>query len=182
MSTAATRFSANQLAVMPDNGKRHELVNGELRTISPAGGEHGRVAMRMGSLLEQHVRQHQLGDVFAAETGFLLSSDPDTVRAPDAAFVSTESMRRLDDLLGYLRVVPDLVVEVVSPHDTSTEVESKAAMWLDFGTRLVLVVDPRSQTIRAYRDRSRIDVLSAGEILDAGDVVPSWRLPLNDVF
>ena len=139
--------------------------------MSPAGGQHGRVAMRLGSMLEQHVRQHELGEVFAAETGFLLSTNPDTVRAPDAAFVRAEVFQELGDLPGYLPVAPDLVIEVISPSDTSSAVEEKAHAWIHFGVRLVLVVDLANRSIRAYRDQTTISVHAVGDVVDASDVV-----------
>ena len=127
MSTAASPITAQQFAAMADDGKRYELVEGVLQMMSPAGGRHGFVAMRIGALLEPHVRSRKLGRVCAAETGFLLSTDPDTVRAPDVAFVNAEAIGKIDDLNGYLPVAPDLAVEVVSPSDTSTEVEAKGS-------------------------------------------------------
>lgn len=88
--------------------------------MSPAGGEHGRIAMKIGRLLGNHVAARQSGEVFAAETGFLLSQDPDTVRAPDVAFVNARAFTELQDTSGYLPLAPDLVVEVVSPNDSSS--------------------------------------------------------------
>jgi Uma2 family endonuclease len=182
MSTAATPTTAKQLAALPDDGKRYELVCGELKMMSPAGGLHGRVAMRIGSMLEQHVRTNRLGEVFAAETGFLLSTDPDTVRAPDAAFVTTDNFKGLDEVRGFLPVAPDLVVEVVSPNDSSSDVEEKANSWIRFGVRLVLVVDPANRSIRAYREQASINVYFDGDHVDAVDVVHGWKFAVNDVF
>ena len=182
MSTAATPTTAEQLAAMPDDGMRRELVNGELRMMSPAGGQHGRIAMRIGRLLGNHVEKHQLGEVFAAETGFLLSTHPDTVRAPDAAFVATQRFEGLDEVRGFLPIAPDLVIEVVSPNDGSSDVEEKANSWLHFGVRLVLVVDPANRAIRAYRERASVAVFFAGDQVDAADVVDGWRFAVDDVF
>ncbi len=182
MSTAATPTTAHQLAALPDDGNRYELVYGELRMMSPAGGQHGRIAMRIGSMLEQHVRTNQLGEVFAAETGFLLSTDPDTVRAPDAAFVSTANFEGLDAVRGFLPIAPDLVIEVVSPSDTSSNVEEKANSWIHFGVRLELVVDPAIQSIRAYREQSTIAAIISGNQVDASDVVEGWMFAVDDVF
>jgi Uma2 family endonuclease len=175
-------MTAKQLAGIPDDGKRYELVLGELHMMSPAGHEHGRVAMRIGSILEQHVRMHQLGTVYAAETGFLLSREPDTVRAPDAAFVSRERLTQAVEVAGYLPLAPNLVAEVVSPHDTFTQVEEKAHAWLEAGTSMVLVVDPGTRTVRVYRTKDNIAVLYEGDQLDAGDVVPGWKLPVGELF
>ncbi|MEM7315631.1 MAG: Uma2 family endonuclease, partial [Planctomycetota bacterium] len=129
--------TAEQLATLPSDGNRYELIEGILYMMSPAGSDHGRVAMTIGALLYQHVKSHRLGETFAAETGFRISSDPDTVRAPDAAFVS---QARLDasppDGTSYLPLAPDLVVEVISPNDVFAEVERKASQWLAAGSRL----------------------------------------------
>lgn len=98
---------------MPDDGSAYELVEGELRRMAPAGFQHGDVAARIGARLWQYAHDHDLGSV-VAETGFLLSRGPDTVRAPDAAFVSRHRLPPEDDHTGFLALAPDLVVEVVS--------------------------------------------------------------------
>lgn len=182
MSTATNRTTASQLAAMKDDGQRYELVEGELRMMSPAGGLHGWIALRLGRLLGAHVDENGLGAVFAAETGFLIASNPDTVRAPDVAFVSSSQLSKLDGIDGYLPISPDLVVEVVSPNDSSTDVEAKAEMWIEAGTRMVLVVDPSNRSIRVYRDKHSIEVLHIGDELDAGDIVNSWALKVADAF
>jgi Uma2 family endonuclease len=180
--TTTQTITAIQLAALPRDGKRYELIDGELRMMSPAGNVHGSVAMRLGGSLWNHVRASHLGEVYAAETGFLLRSDPDTVRAADVAFVSRERLAGPSHTSGYLPLAPDLVGEVVSPSDTSTEVEEKAMAWLDAGSRMVLVVDPGTRTVRVYRGDSRITVLREGETLDAGEVVPGWQLTVSELF
>ena len=178
----ATIKTAEQLAKMPRDGNRYELVEGLVRMMSPAGGRHGQVAMRLGSLLDQHVIANRLGVVFAAETGFLLATNPDAVRAPDVAFVCRDSFEKLEDVQGYLNVAPDLVAEVVSPNDSSSQIESKAQMWLAAGTAIVLVVDPASQTIRVYRDPTTIKVLRADDVLEVDEVVKGWKLKVAAIF
>ena len=150
--------------------------------MSPAGGRHGRVAGRINKLLAIHVDDHQLGATFAAETGFLLTRDPDTVRAPDAAFVSQQKMESLEDDTGFLPFAPDLTVEVVSPNDTFADVENKAFTWLESGALLVLIVEPESETVHAYRSRSNIIVLQSTEPLDASDVVIGWKVEVSEFF
>ena len=88
MRTLKKLFTAEELLHLPTVGRRLELVKGKVYEMPPAGARHGDVAMEIGALLRTHVRANQLGRVFAAETGFILRRDPDTVRAPDAAFVS----------------------------------------------------------------------------------------------
>lgn len=150
--------------------------------MSPAGGEHGRIAMRLGMLLSMHVDRHKLGVVYAAETGFLLSRTPDTVRAPDAAFVRASRRAQIEDHTGFVPIPPDLAGEVVSPHDSFSRVEEKALAWLHAGTQMVLVVDPGTQTVHVYRAANDIVVLEGDAELDANDVVPQWRLVIRELF
>ena len=151
--------------------------------MSPAGSEHGRVAMAIGASLFSHVKQYRLGKVYAAETGFKISMDPDTVRAPDAAFVS---QGRLDacanDVSSYLALAPDLVVEVVSPSDVFSDVEAKAAQWLNAGSAVVVVANPQDQTLRVYRVSNRIEILRQGEEFQAGDACGNWTIAVDTVF
>jgi Uma2 family endonuclease len=174
--------SASQLLLAPDDGSRRELLKGILIVMSPAGSEHGRIASRILTRLSIHVEANNLGETFAAETGFLIESDPDTVRAPDAAFVSYQKMSDVDDTTGYLPLAPDLVVEVLSPNDSSSEIEAKVEQWLDAGSRIVLVADPKNATLRVYRSKSQIQVLHSGEVFSSGETCNNWRLAVDDVF
>ena len=102
---------------------RRELVRGEVREVAPAGDEHGEFAMTVGVHLSQHVRARQLGRTYAAETGFIIARDPDTVRAPDAAFVRQEVIDATGRFRGFRAGAPDLAIEVISPGDSYTEVK-----------------------------------------------------------
>jgi len=176
------KATAEDLLDMPDDGFRYELVRGELRKMTPAGDEHGHIAMDVGTSLNVHVKANGLGRVYAAETGFKLASDPDTVRAPDAAFVRRERLEGSGRLTGFREGAPDLAVEVVSPNDRHAEVVEKALAWLEAGCRMVLVVDPERRVVTVYRSREEIRVLVEGDTLDGADVVPGWRLPLRELF
>lgn len=174
--------SAAQLFSTPHEGNRLELVKGVLIVMSPAGSEHGRIASRILIRLGNHVEANDLGETFAAETGFLIESNPDTVRAPDAAFVSHERLNAVKLTSAYLPLAPDLVVEVVSPNDSSSDVEAKAEQWLNAGSQIVLVADPQNETIRIYRSTSEIQVFHSGESFSSGEVCDNWQLAVNDVF
>ncbi|PAY16618.1 hypothetical protein CKO51_25940 [Rhodopirellula sp. SM50] len=180
--TTPTLTTAEQLFGMVTDGYRYELVAGELRMMSPAGGRHGRIAVRVAHLLMQHVDANDLGVVYAAETGFRIETDPDTVLAPDVAFVSKARHATIKDEVAYLPLAPDLAVEVLSPSDRFSRVESKAFQWLDAGTKLVLLVDPETQTIHRYPSRKQIEVYQLGETLDCSPAVPAWKLNVKDVF
>ena len=167
---------------MPNDGNRYELVKGVLIMMSPAGSEHGWIAGRILNRLATHVEDSNLGRVYAAETGFKIGSSPDTVRAPDACFVSHERLATVEPTRSYLPLAPDLVVEVVSPNDTSSEVEAKAEEWLKAGTDIVLVADPSNLSIRVYQDGSEIRLFRAGDKFEAGKVCGNWTLSVNDTF
>lgn len=182
MATKTLAVTADELLQMPDDGARYELLRGEIRKMAPAGQRHGRIVINIATSLHQFVRAKRLGAVYAAETGFKITTHPDTVRAPDVAFVSTEHLARLGEVEGYWPGAPDLVVEVISPVDRYADVEDKVFDWLAAGTRLVIVVNPRKQFVTLYRSLTQISVLSPGETIDAGDVVPGWKLSVKDVF
>ena len=150
--------------------------------MSPAGGRHGFFANRISYLLNRHVDERDLGAVYAAETGFLIERDPDTVLAPDVAFVSKKRHATIKDEISYITLSPDLAVEVLSPSDRFSRVEAKAFQWLDAGTKLVLLVDPESKTIHRYQSRKQIEVYQQGETLDCNPAVPGWQLNVKDIF
>jgi Uma2 family endonuclease len=182
MSTRTQLITAEELLEMPDDGYRYELVSGELRKMPPAGHVHGRLTATLTASLGQHVATNRLGAVYAAETGFILRRNPDTVRAPDVAFIRQERVEEVGDAAGYWPGAPDLAVEVISPSDTYSEVEEKVFEWLDAGTLMVLVVNPRMRSVTVYRSLTDISVLTQNDTLDGGNVVPSWTLPVKDIF
>jgi Uma2 family endonuclease len=138
--------------------------------------------MKLAQLLANHVEKQQLGVVYAAETGFILGRNPDTVRAPDVAFVSQSRADQIEDDTGFVPFAPDLAVEVVSPTDTFSAVEEKAFDWLSAGTRLVLLVDPATCCVHVYRSTDAIVVLREEDELIADDVVDKWRVQVREFF
>jgi len=175
-------MTAEDLLRMPDDGFRYELVRGELRKMAPAGHEHGSIAALFTVSLGQHVLANGLGRVYAAETGFKLASDPDLVRAPDTAFVRRERVETIGRTEGYWPGAPDLAIEVISPDDSYAEVEEKVCDWLEAGTRMAIVLNPRQRTAKVYRSLTEVSVLTERDTLDGGDVVPGWKMALAQLF
>lgn len=175
-------FTAEEFFHFPDEDGHLELIAGEVVRMSPAGGVQGELVLILGSELLRWARLHQLGRVYGAETGFVLRSHPDTVRAPDAAFVVRDRLPPEGSPDGFLPLAPDLAVEVVSPHDSLTEVEGKVFEYLDAGTRMVWVVNPRSERVTVYRSASQIRSLKRGEVLSGEDVLPGFELALDELF
>jgi Uma2 family endonuclease len=180
MTKTLQRSTANELFEMPYDGFRYELVKGELRKMSPSGGEHGAVVWNLSSLLAPHV--NNLGQGFGAETGFKIASDPDTVRAAGIAFVRRERIPETGIPKNFWPLAPDLVVEVVSPGDTYNEVEEKVEEWLAAGVRAVWVCNPNRRGVSVYRSMTDVTRLSEGDELDGGEVVPGFRCKVSEIF
>lgn len=182
MSTTTQLMTADELLKLPRGRFRYELIKGELRTMSPAGQEHGAVIMNLAAPLATHVKAHKLGFVFGAETGFKLAINPDTVRAPDIAFIARARIEREGILKGYGVGAPDLAVEVLSPGDTAEEVEEKTAEWLAAGARAVWIVSPKRRTVTVHRSQKDIKILTEQDELDGADVVPGFRCRVAEIF
>jgi len=164
---------------LPD--KRVELVRGVLVVREPAGFRHGAVSATLTRLLGHHVDAHRLGRVLAAGTGFKLAADPDTVRAPDLAFVRRERLPE-PELLGYPALAPDLVVEVLSPGDRPGETLAKVGEWLNAGSRLVWVVDPTRRVVHVYRQDGSEALIADRAVLNGEDVVPGFECSLASLL
>ncbi len=175
-------MTAEQLLRMPDDGLRSELVQGALIRMSPTGFQHGRIIMNIATPLDQHVRTQHLGVVCAAETGFVLSRNPDTVRAADVAFIAQAKLSAEKGIESYWPGAPTLAVEVVSPHDLYTEVDEMVTDWLDAGTSMVVIVNPRKRSVTVYRLLGEITLLRENDTLDGGDIVPGWTIPVSAIF
>jgi Uma2 family endonuclease len=171
-----------ELAELPDDGLRYELVRGVLLTMAPPFDDHGRLADRFGRSLDRYVDAHDLGEVRRAEIGCLLTSNPDTVRSPDVAFVSHELRATLGYGRGYFPGSPDLVVEVISPNDRLTKVAEKVAEWLEHGAKLVFVVNPRRRVVDVHRPGQGPQTLGMDDVLDGENVVPGWSMAVRDLF
>ena len=162
-------------------GKVTELIRGHLVVREPPGTRHGVIAANLTYYLSDFARRHELGIVLAQDTGFKIASDPDTVRAPDVAFVGQERAGGIPTR-GYAEVAPDLLAEILSPDDRPAELLAKVADWLGAGTKLVWVVDPERSEVRVYRQDGSLSVLHAHESLDGEDILPGFSCPLAQVF
>jgi Uma2 family endonuclease len=181
MSPPASLITADELLRTHVPDKRTELVRGVLVVREPAGSRHGLVTMNLGAELAVYAKQTGAGGVYAAETGFKLASNPDTVRAPDIAFVTRERLPP-PATTGYPPLAPDLAVEVLSPGDRPGEVLAKVADWLSAGTRLVWVVDPERRVARVYRHDGGEIIVPADGALDGDDVLPGFSCSLASIL
>lgn len=178
-----TLLTADDLMRLPrGRGARHELIRGELRTMPPSGEEHGIVAGEVFGIVRDYVKLNRLGYVLAAETGFSIAHNPDTVRAPDMAFISARRFPMSGPSTKYSEIAPDLLAEVVSPSDTENEVIAKVQQWLAFGVRLVWVVYPRTRSVIVYRSLRDPQRLASNDELTGEDILPGFKCKVADFF
>ena len=179
---SATGFvTADELLHLSLPDKQAELVRGQLVVREPPGYRHGLVAFAIAARIGEFVRANELGVVVAAETGFKLFSDPDTVRAADAAYISRD---RAPDPppVDYLALAPDLVVEVLSPSDRAGEVQSKVSDWLIAGSHVVWVIDPARRRAIIYRADGSVSLLGESDALSGEDVLPGFSCSLGEIW
>lgn len=174
-------YTARDLERLSDPGHHYELVQGELREMAPPGGMHGSSTSRLTILAGIVALDNDLGETFAAETGFLISRNPDTVLAPDFAFISKDRLPSLP-ATGYIPVVPDIVLETRSPNDTKREVADKVERWLNAGVRLVWEINPSAKVLTVHRVGIAPLLLGNGDTLSGEDVLPGFSLAVERLF
>ena len=182
MTTAKKLLTANDLLEIPDDGMRRELIRGELVEMPPAGDNHGFVGNEASWRMSSFIHQHGLGRGRMAETGFWIDVAPDTVLAPDYAFVSYERMSTSPQARGYAQVIPDLVMEVFSPNDRQPQMDDKVQLWLDAGVRLVMVVYPVPREIHTHHDDGTVRRFGVGDTLTCEPVLPGFACAVDDIF
>jgi Uma2 family endonuclease len=137
-----------------------------------------RLAARVGI----HVEENNLGVVCVGDVGVRLTENPDTVIAPDLAFVSKERIPSEGIPKGYWRQTPDLVAEIISPSEILKESHEKAERWLAEGARMVWLVNPRRRTVTVYRPSIEPDLLTEADELEGFEVVPGFRCAVSKIF
>jgi Uma2 family endonuclease len=173
-------MTAEELMELPDDSNQYELDEGRLIVMPPSAFRSSQVASRLGARLGTFILDNDLG-IFAGEGGGLkLTSNPDTVRAPDFSFVRRD--RVVDTGRGYFPGAPDLAVEVLSPSDRYAAVARKVRQYLATGVRLVWVIDPEERTVTIHRANGDVEILGEDGVLDGEDVVPGFRLPLSAIW
>ena len=174
-------LTEQDLARLPDDGFRHELQAGLLLAEPIPFPRHAQVQARLIALLDGFARPMDLGQVLC-DGGFLLASNPDTVRGPDVAFVTRDRWSAVTDRGRFFRGAPDLAVEVLSPSNRAGEIHAKVADYLAAGARLVWVVDPKRRSITVHETLLAPRRLGPRDVLDGGEVLPGFAIPVEAVF
>jgi Uma2 family endonuclease len=173
--------TAEELARLPDDGYRYELVEGRLIRMSPVSFDHGRIVMQLGARLHNHLQSHPSG-VVVTDVGFTLASNPDTVRGPDIAFLKSARVPSPGGR-GFFNGAPDLVIEVLSPEDRPGETQTKVEGYLARGVPLVVVIDPDDKTATIFRTgAAKVRLESDTDVLDLGAIISGFRCQLREIF
>ena len=183
MTTAKKLLTADDLLAMPDDGKWYELVRGELIEMPPPSFMHMVVTGRIGHLFSSFVVEHNLDFIYGPEAAAYIEQGPDTVCAADYALIARDLIPDPPPQRGYVfGLIPDLVVEVVSPGNSVTAAGRRAQMWLDSGVRLVLTAYIQTSEIHAHHDDGTVQVFGAGDTLTCEPVLPGFSCPVADIF
>jgi Uma2 family endonuclease len=182
MATTEKLLSAEEFEALPDDGKRYELIDGELREMAPTVYWHGEVEINLGTLLNVHVRAHGLGRVSCGEILCIVRRNPDRVRAADIAFVRQERVPPLEARQHIMEVIPDLVVEILSKHDTVEEISGKIDDWIGAGVQMLWIVDPFRRTVTIYQPGHDPSLLGEHGSLEGDPIIPGFRCPVAEIF
>ena len=158
-----------------------ELVRGKIKKMTPPGFEQGVVEFRIGNLLSTFVTQHDLGYILGGEAGVFTSRNPDTIRGMDVAFISHERMAQVKSK-SYLDVAPELIVEIMSPNDSWSDINDKLAEYFAIDVQLVWIVNPARKEVHIYRALTEIEIFKAGETLSGGEMLPGLSIPVDELF
>lgn len=182
METINNLVTAAGLMDLQGDSYRCELIRGEVIKMSPTGGKHGVIAHRIGRLLGNWAEQQGIGLVFAAETGFKLATNPDTVRAADVALVLNERIPATGIPDSFWDGAPDLAVEVLSPSDSASDALDKVRDYLAAGADQVWVADPKSSTVSVYSSLQDVQTLTEQDTLEGAGAVAGFRCRVGEFF
>jgi len=182
MGTVSKLMTVEEFEVLIDDGKRYELIDGELREMAPTVNWHGEVESNIVIRLGGHVLADGLGRVSCGEVLYVVRRNPDRVRAADIAFIRQDRVPSLEARQHIMEVIPDLVVEVLSKHDTVAEISDKIDDWLGAGVQLLWIVDPFRRTVTIYQPGRDPLLLGEHGTLEGDSVVPGFRCPVAEIF
>jgi Uma2 family endonuclease len=179
VATTTRTATDEDLLRLPHDGRKYELVDGQIR-VTPAGGRHGQVIVRLTVRLGLFVAEKHLGEVLESSTGYRLPGG--NVRSPDLSFVAAGRLPGGKAPEGFLELAPDLAVEVLSPEDQPRQILDKVGEYLGAGVRLVWVIDPRKRRAAVHRTLTDVREISETGALDGMDVLPGFSCPLAEIL
>lgn len=183
--TTVKKLTGDDVLAMPEEATTGmELIDGELVSIegkmSPTSWQHGKAEFRLATLLGNYADEHGVGEFVTGEVGFYTRGDQYSIRAADIAYIRRD--RLPDNLDGFLHTPPDMVVEIISPGNSASEMDAKILEWFDFGVTLVWLVYPRTQRLHVYTSPKQMHILSAEDMLEGGEVLPKFKIQVAEIF
>jgi Uma2 family endonuclease len=176
-----TRYTPEDLLAMPDS-KSYELVDGQLLERK-TGAQSSWVGGQLYSQLERFCKEYGTGWAFPADSGYqCFRHEPGRVRKPDASFIRYGRLPGEVLPVGWMKIPPDLAVEVLSPGDTAYEIDEKVADYQKAGVPLIWVVNPNSRTVTAHRGDGSVAILREDDELSGEDVIPGFRCPVREIL
>jgi Uma2 family endonuclease len=176
-------LTAEEFSRLPDppDGSHQELVRGVVVTMSRPRGPHGYCCAAITGAIWAYLKEHRIGSVFSNDTGIVTESAPDTVRGPDVFYFSLERLPTVPET-EYMRIGPDLAVEVLSPSNRRAGILEKIREYLVVGTRIVWVLSPEDRSVTIHRVAEEGKVLYSGATLTGEDVLPGFSVPVAELF
>ncbi len=171
--------TVQDLLQMPKDGRVYELVDGEI-LVSPAGMRHAEVAGKILAIIATFLENSPIGKVYTPDVGISLPNG--NVRSPDVTFIRNDKLPGGKSPEGFGELVPDFVIEVLSPSDGLTEVGRKIGEFLECGVPLVWLVDPKAETVTVYRSLSDTQHFTAGETITADAILPGFACNVSRFF
>jgi Uma2 family endonuclease len=178
MTTERGKSTIEDLLRIPKDGMKHELVDGEI-LVSPAGMRHSRIAGRILHRIAEYLEHSHVGEVYSSDVGIQFPNG--NVRSPDVTFVSAARLSG-GEPESFGEVIPDLVVEVLSPNDRMTEIGRKIGEYFENGVPIVWLVDPRRQSVTVYRSLTDTERLDIDATITAEPVLPGFSATVRSFF
>jgi Uma2 family endonuclease len=182
MATTLELLSAEEYARLPDSSRPTELVRGRVVEMNLPGTQHGKICNQIGRFIGNFVAERDLGNVINNDSGVITKRNPDSVRGPDVSFYSYARWPKGPIPNGYLPVVPELVVEVLSPDDRWSDVHEKIAEYLTAGVSVVCIVDPKTKSAHLYYPDRPERALASSEDLTVPEILGDFRVPVSKLF
>lgn len=177
-----TRLTTADELLELDDGCRYELMNGELVPMPPANEEHATITVTLAIEVGSFIRRHNLGRAISGDPGLRIRHDPDLVLAPDFAFTRRERLTSEQPDRAFITIMPDFVVEILSPSERAGRVSAKIQTYLAAGVELVWIIDPEERTVAIYAASGTVQFLRQADTLDGGDLLPGFSLPVSELF
>jgi Uma2 family endonuclease len=175
-------YTAEDLLEMEDDGCRHELIRGELISMPPTNDEHSELTFKLSGLLWNYQREHPEIRWFTGDPGFVLARNPDVLLGPDLAAVHTDRLPPDFPRRSFFDIVPDLVIEIVSPSERAGQTSAKVDAYLEAGVRLIWLINPMHRSVTVHSPDQHTQILEGDDVLDGGEVLPEFRLQLGELF